>query len=74
VTERETFGVELLLSEPEIVAWLGLHDGADDDDDDQPTAGSLLMRPSSRDEARPTLLVRPSATAMLVPLWASSRA
>jgi len=27
--ERETTGAELLLSEPEIVAWLGLHDKHD---------------------------------------------
>ena len=38
MTEREKFGIELLLSEPEIVAWLGLHESTDDDDDDQPTA------------------------------------
>ena len=38
MTEREKFGIELLLSEPEIVAWLGLHEITDDDDDDQPTA------------------------------------
>jgi hypothetical protein len=28
--ERETTGGELLLSEPEIVAWLGSHDKHDD--------------------------------------------
>jgi hypothetical protein len=36
--ERRTYGVELLLQEPEIVAWLSDYVRADDDepDDDDP--------------------------------------
>jgi hypothetical protein len=37
MTEREEAAVELLLSEPEIVAWLELHD-SDDDHDEPPRA------------------------------------
>jgi len=33
VTEREETGIELLLSEPEIVAWLEPHEDSDDDDE-----------------------------------------
>jgi hypothetical protein len=45
VTEREEVGVELLQSQPEIIAWLGLSEAEMDawlerheskDDDDQP--------------------------------------
>jgi len=36
VTEREETGIELLLSEPEIVAWLEPHENKDDDDADEP--------------------------------------
>ena len=32
MTEREETGIELLLSEPEIVAWLEPQDGKDDDE------------------------------------------
>jgi hypothetical protein len=35
VTEREQLGIELLLSEPEIVSWLELRDD-EGDDDEQP--------------------------------------
>ena len=38
VTEREETGIELLLSEPEIVAWLEPQEHTDDDDDEQPRA------------------------------------
>jgi hypothetical protein len=34
VTEREEIGIELLLSEPEIVAWLDPPQNKDDDDDE----------------------------------------
>jgi hypothetical protein len=37
VTEREESGIELLLSEPEIVAWLE-PDEASEDDDEPPRA------------------------------------
>jgi hypothetical protein len=33
VTEEEEIGIELLLSEPEIVAWLEPHENKDDDDE-----------------------------------------
>jgi hypothetical protein len=33
VTEREETAIEILLSEPEIVAWLGSHENRDDDDE-----------------------------------------
>ena len=33
MTEREETGIELLLLEPEIVAWLEPHESKDDDDD-----------------------------------------
>jgi hypothetical protein len=33
VTEPEETGIELLLSEPEIVAWLEPHENNDDDDE-----------------------------------------
>jgi hypothetical protein len=33
VTEREETAIEMLLSEPEIVAWLEPHENRDDDDD-----------------------------------------
>jgi hypothetical protein len=33
VTEREETVIELLLSEPEIVAWLEPHESRDDDDE-----------------------------------------
>jgi len=36
VTEREETGIELLLSEPEIVAWLEPHENEDADDADEP--------------------------------------
>jgi hypothetical protein len=36
VSEREETGIELLLSQPEIVAWLEPHDHTDDSDDDEP--------------------------------------
>ena len=32
MTERDEAGIELLLSEPEIVAWLEPQDGMDDDE------------------------------------------
>ena len=38
VTEREETGIELLLSEPAIVAWLEPQEHTDDDDDEQPRA------------------------------------
>jgi hypothetical protein len=34
VTERDEIGIELLLGEPEIVAWLEPTDQTEDDDDD----------------------------------------
>jgi hypothetical protein len=33
VTEREETGIELLLCEPEILAWLEPHESKDDDDE-----------------------------------------
>ena len=40
--DEKTYGVELLLAEPEIVAWLSdyrpLPDAADDEDDEPPRA------------------------------------
>jgi hypothetical protein len=39
VTERDQAGIELLLSEPEIVAWLELQDG--DNDDEAPCTREL---------------------------------
>jgi hypothetical protein len=38
--ERKTYGVELLLQEPEVVAWLSdyVEPAADDEDDDPPAA------------------------------------
>jgi hypothetical protein len=38
VSEREETGIELLLSEPEIVAWLEPREQTDDDDDEPPRA------------------------------------
>ena len=38
VTEREETAIELLLSEPAIVAWLEPQEHTDDDDDEQPRA------------------------------------
>ena len=38
MTEREKTGIELLLSEPEIVAWLEPEEKKDDDD--EPPKGS----------------------------------
>ena len=37
VSEREETGIELLLSEPEIVAWLEPQEHSEDDDDDEPS-------------------------------------
>ena len=37
MTDREERGIELLLNEPEIVAWLEPHE--DTADDDEPPAG-----------------------------------
>jgi hypothetical protein len=34
VTEGETIGIDLLLSEPEIVAWLEPQENTDDNDDE----------------------------------------
>ena len=36
MTEREETGIDLLLSEPEIVAWLEPREDSDDDDDEPP--------------------------------------
>jgi hypothetical protein len=33
MTEREETGIELLLCEPEILAWLEPHESSDDDDE-----------------------------------------
>jgi hypothetical protein len=33
VTEREETGIELLLCEPEILAWLEPHESTDDDEE-----------------------------------------
>lgn len=34
MTEREETGIDLLLSEPEIVAWLEPHEDSDGDEDE----------------------------------------
>ena len=39
--ERKTFGVELLLQEPEVVAWLSDYvEPTGDDEDDEPPAAA----------------------------------
>jgi hypothetical protein len=38
VNERQETGIELLMSEPEIVAWLEPREQTEDDDDEPPRA------------------------------------
>ena len=55
--KREKTGIELLLNEPEIVAWL--EPPAHDDDDDEAAEGGLVHTRVLEPRHGPTLLVRP---------------